>query len=154
VDLWGCKKEKIVNFDTGQQFFVTIPWFNDEWNGFGRMKQLAEEAKKTGIELKKYVDEKLAGWRRDKTTEALTGSLLYEVVKYFAEKQGANYSESTPNEWDAILEQNEADGWELVYGPKLLGISIDYDTDVINAGLAALIIEGCTHHWEAKFKKE
>ena len=154
VDLWGCKKEKIVNFDTEQQFFVTIPWFNSEWDGFGRMKQLAEEAKKAGKELKKYVDEKLAEWRRDKTTEALADSLLYELVKYFAEQQGADYSESTPNEWDAILEQNEADGWELVYGPKHLGISIDYDTDVINAGPGALIIEGCTHHWEAKFEKE
>ena len=42
----------------------------------------------------------------------------------------------------------------LPASPKHLGISIDYDTDVINAGLGALIIEGCTHHWEAKFEKE
>lgn len=32
--------------------------------------------------------------------------------------------------------------------------SLDYDNDVTNAGLGALIISGGTHHWTAKFVKE
>jgi len=34
------------------------------------------------------------------------------------------------------------------------GLALDYGDDVTNAGLGALIINGCTHHWEAKFVKE
>lgn len=154
VDLWGCAKEKLVNFDTDQQFLVVIPWFNSEWDGFGQLKHLAEEAKKAGKELKKYVNEKLAEWKRDKPTDAIKEPLLYELVKYFAKEQGADYSEETPGEWDEILSQYEAEGWTLAWGPKHLGISIDYDTDIVNAGVTALIIEGCTHHWQAKFVKE
>ena len=154
VDLWGCKTEKIINFDTDQRIWVVIPWFNSEWDGFGQLKKLAEEAAKAGKGLKDYIDSKVMKWKRDKVREASEESLLKAVVKFFSEKQFGEYSEEEPPEWADILSQYEGSGWSLVYGPKHMGISIDYDDDIVNAGVVALIVEGCTHHWQAKFIKE
>ena len=68
VDLWGGKKveTKIVNFDTEQQIWVVIPWFNSQWDGFGQLQSLAQEAKKKGQKLSEYVNKKLNDWKNKK----------------------------------------------------------------------------------------
>ncbi len=35
--------------------WVVIPWFNSEWDGFGLLKKLTEEAAKAGKGLKNYI---------------------------------------------------------------------------------------------------
>ena len=59
-----------------------------------------------------------------------------------------------PDGWNQLSYCGNAEDWYLEYGPRHTGITIDYNSDVTNAGLGALIIDGCTHHWEAKFVKE
>ena len=59
-----------------------------------------------------------------------------------------------PDGWNQLSYCGNAEDWYLEYGPRHTGITIDYNSDVTNAGLGALIIDGCIHHWEAKLVKE
>ena len=156
VDLIGCKKEKIVKFATEQRFypgFVVIPWYNSEWDAFGLAKHEAEKAKKT---VEDWVNGTLREYRMSASDSI--DDLMLAFIRYFAELQGADYNEIPPGEqdepWKSIRETNEAEGWQLEYGPRHRGLTVDRDSDVTNAGLGALIISGCTHYWEAKFVKE
>ena len=158
VDFLGCRREKVVHFVTEQPFcpeFVVIPWYNSEWDAFGLAKQ---EAEKAGKSLKDYVNDKLKEYKENQSNQTTTDALLREFLKYFSHLNSGPYNEDPPTNsedpWKSILEKYEAEGWYLEYGPRHTGITIDYNSDVTNAGLGALIIDGCTHHWEAKFVKE
>ncbi len=156
VDVWGCKKEDIVRFDTLQSFypsFIVIPWYNSEWDAFGLAQREAAKAQKS---VEDWVREKLNEYRKKDGSHI--DALMEEFVRYFADLQGSNYNENPPgvNEdpWKTILKTHTDEGWILEYGPRHEGLSLDYDDDITNAGLGALIISGCTHHWVAKFIKE
>lgn len=158
IDYLGCKQEKIVHFDTDYSFspgFVVIPWYNDEWDAFGFAKK---EAEKAGKSLKDYVNGKLREYKRDMLKKVETDNVMRLFLIYFSSIQEGPYHECPPSDtedpWKHLLEQNEADGWHLEYGPYLTGLILDYDSDVTNAGIGALIVVGCTHHWEAKFVEE
>ena len=158
IDFLGCKEESVVRFDTIQVFypgFIVIPWYNDEWDSFGLAKR---EAEKAGKSVKDWVNDKLKEYKDNKNNGKDADGLMSEFTRYFANQQGSDYSEAPPGDneepWKSIRESMEAEGWTLEFGPQHAGLALDYDNDVTNAGLGALIISGGTHHWTAKFVKE
>ena len=158
IDFLGARREQVVRFDTPQDFrsdFVVIPWYNSEWDAFGLARK---EALKAGESVEKWVNDKLKEYRKNKIKGAKADAFMTAAVGYFSGLQGGPYNEVPPGDgedpWKTILESMEADGWILESGPEHTGISLNRNDDIVNAGLGALIIEGCTHHWKAKFVKE